>query len=204
MHPATHDWLDGLRAAAEARRSARPPVASDDPAALAAERMIHAADLSAWIDATPGLLEARRTFALAAGGATDADAALVITTSPAGVAVAEEILGRDDPLARAVRPRAACVTEQEYRAWCMRHPDHEHRLHVVHWSWVKARVPPQRDAEFARHPLRDGERYWLHRTGTEGTGGADRWATHLWKFDGRHAALLEAFVRERHVDQFGA
>ncbi|MFM9058683.1 MAG: hypothetical protein ACKOSQ_06140 [Planctomycetaceae bacterium] len=163
-----------------------------------------AADLATWIDAAPALLEARRAFALAAGDTTDADPAIVITTAPAGVAVAEEILGRDDPLAREVRSRAACVTEREYRAWCMRHPDHEYRLHVIHWSWLKTRVPPQRDAEFARHPLRDGERYWLHRTGTEGAGVADRWATHLWKFDGRHAALLEAFVTEPHVDRFGA
>ncbi|MFM7108489.1 MAG: hypothetical protein ACKOZU_07815 [Planctomycetaceae bacterium] len=204
MHSATHDWLDGLRSATEALRAVGPPAASDDPAALAAERMIHAADLAAWLDATPALLEARRAFAASTGHAADADPAIVITTSPAGVAVAEEILRRCDPLARDVLPRAACVNEREYRAWCMRHPDHDHRLHVIHWSWLKTRVPPQRDAEFARHPLRDGERYWLHRTGTEGAGAADLWATHLWKFDGRHASLLEAFVRERRIHPPGA
>ena len=204
MHPATRDWLEGLRAAAVATRPPAPTSGPDDAAALAAERMIHAADIAAWIDAAHGMLEARRALAVAVGGTTDADAALVITTSPAGLAVAEEILRRDEPIARDVRPRAACVTELEYRAWCMRHPDHDHRLHVVHWSWLKTRVPPQRDDEFARHPLRAGERYWLHRTGTEGAGAADRWATHLWKFDGRHAFLLEASVRERHVDPHGA
>lgn len=203
MHAATHDWLDGLRAAAEAYRAANPPPGADDPAALAAERMIHAADISAWLDSTPLVMDARRTFARAAGDASDADAALVITTSPAGLVVAEEILRRDDPIARDVLPRVACVTEREYRAWCMRQPDHDQRLHVIHWSWLKTRVPQQRNAEFLRHPLREGERYWLHRTGTIGAGTEDRWATHLWKFDGRHASLLEAWVMERHVDQFG-
>lgn len=204
MQPATRDWLEGLRAFALATRAASSAAADADAAALAAERMIHAADLSTWIDATPGLIAARRAFAASCVPVADADAAIVITTSPAGLAVAEEILHRDDPLARDVLPRAACVTEREYRGWCMRHPDHDHRLHVIHWTWLKTHVPPQRDAEFARHPLRAGERYWLHRTGTDGAGHANRWETHLWKFDGRHASLLEARVRERHVDPFGA
>lgn len=203
MDTRTLDWLEGLRAATDTMRAATATASTVDPAALAAERMIHAAHLATWLDTTPALFESRRTFARSAGHDADAEAAIVLTTSPAGLAVADELLRRDEPLARALRPRVACVTEIEYRGWCMRHPDHDHRLHVVHWSWLKTHVPPQRDAEFCRHPLRDGERYWLHRTGTAGVGPADLWATHLWGFDGRRAVLLEASVAERHVDPPG-
>lgn len=194
MQPATHAWLDGLRASAAALRGASPPPPVPDPAAAAAERMILAAHLATWLDAAPRMLDARR---LAPGAtAADPDPAIVLTTSPAGIVLAEELLARGDPVARMLAPRTACVTEREYRRWCMRHPDEHNRLHVNHWSWIKTDVPPRRDAEFARHPRGPEDRYWLHRTGTAGAGAADGRATHLWRFDGRHAALLEAGVVE--------
>lgn len=195
MKSATHTWLEGLRESATAGRG-EPHGSRGVDAAGAAERMILAAHLATWLDSSPDLLAARRVWARGVPGA-DAECALVLTTSPVGIALADEILSRDEPLARELRPRVCCVTEAEYRRWCMRHPDAGHLLHVNHWSWIKTGVPPQRDAEFARHPLRPGERYWLHRTGTAGAGAADGRAAHLWKFTGRHAALLEAFVVER-------
>ena len=198
MHPATRDWLDGLRESVTEARRSTAPAPGDDPAAAAAERMILAAHLATWIDATPDLLAARRAWAGDTPGA-DPDAAVVLTTSPSGIALAEELLARDEPLARDLRPRLCCTTESEYRRWCMRHPDAGHLLHVNHWNWVKTSVPQRRDAEFARHPLGPGERYWLHRTGTAGAGAADGRAAHLWRFTGRHAALLEAFVTEHGV-----
>lgn len=198
MKPDTKSWLAGLResAAALRRTGTAPPV---EPAAAAAEGAILAAHLSSWLDCIPGLLESRRAHALALGTRADPEAAIVITTSPIGITTAEELLGRDEPTNREMADRIAWVTEREYRGWCMRHPDDEHLLHVNHWTWVKTRVPSQRDAEFARHPLRAGERYWLHRVGTAGAGGLDRRATHLWRFDGTRAALLEPFVTEARV-----
>lgn len=198
MNAATRAWLDGLREHVAEARSAAPPASGADPAAAAAERLILAAHLATWIDTTPDLLADRRSWAATTPGA-DPDAALVLTTSPAGVAVAEEVLGRDEPLAGDLRRRICCTTEPEYRRWCMRHPDAGQLLHMNHWSWIKTSLPPQRAAEFARHPLGAGERYWLHRTGTAGAGAADGRAAHLWKFTGHHAVLLEAFVVERGV-----
>lgn len=196
MTPATRGWLEGLRDSAMAARRGVPVPQAGDPAAMAAERLILAAHAAIWLDTAPDLLDCRRAWARAAGPGADPEAALVITTSPAGIAVTDEILGRDHPIAREVRPRAVCVTESEYRRWCMRHPDEHHARHVNHWSWIKTRVPRQREAEFARHPLGPGACYWLHRTGTSGAGAADGRSAHLWKFDGRHATLLEAFVVE--------
>jgi len=89
------------------------------------------------------------------------------------------------------------VREIEYRMWTKDHPDPGHLLHVNHWSWIKAPVPMQRWAEFKRHPLREGEAYWLHRTGTSGPGDHASRHAHLWKWTGRQAVLLEAFIRER-------
>ena len=113
----------------------------------------------------------------------------------AGCAAAAELLDRDDPLVRQLRDRFACVTELEYRHWCMRHPDDDYRLHIAHWSWMKTRVPPQWWPKLAQWPINAGESYWLHRTGTAGAG-RERRSSHLWKWNGTIAAILKPFVDE--------
>lgn len=185
MAPDASNWLDGLRAVAA------PAAASPGGAAAAAERSILAAHLVAWLDTEAAGLLAERSQA----GIGDAEPALVLTTSPIGIEVARDVLGRDDPLTREWARRIACVTERCYRLWCIRHPDPDHRWHVNHWSWIKTGVPSQRHAAFARWPLAAGETYWLHRTGTTGVG-RDRRFCHLWRFDGRLATLLKPFVDE--------
>jgi hypothetical protein len=197
MTSETDVWLDGLRQLAVA---ARLDSGGDErPAAeVAAERALLAAQLGVWFDTElPGLL-AERAAEAAAGGrgeSIDPEPAIVITTTAAGLGAAADLLGRDDPLVRQLRPRFACVTELEYRRWCMRHPDHDYLLHMAHWSWMKTSVPPQWRPRFSRWPLREGEAYWLHRTGTAGAG-KERRSSHLWKWNGATAALLKPFVDE--------
>lgn len=187
MQAETRDWLEGLREWAAAERGSRPLRADWPPA----ERAVLAAALVAWLDTeAPGRLAER-----AACGAGDPDPAVVITTSPAGIAAVEEILGRDDPLCGQWRARSACVTEREYRLWCIRHPDPEHRVHVNHWNWIKTRVPKERWPAFARWPLGPGEAYWLHRTGTSGAG-PERRLCSLWKWNGTAAVLLKPAIDE--------
>jgi hypothetical protein len=201
MLPAARDWLAGLREFAAAGRVEKPLAAAGSPAEQAAERMILAAQLSTWLAGCETILQARRE-ALATGADPvqhDPDPAIVITTSPVGIAVAAEQFAGGSLPARAVAGRAAAVTELEYRLWCIRHPDDGYARHVNIWNWIKTRVPPQREAEFARHPLAAGEVYWLHRAGIAGAGRADRRDCHLWKWSGRHATLLEAFVTESGV-----
>ncbi|MFM8414067.1 MAG: hypothetical protein ACKOCX_05015 [Planctomycetota bacterium] len=200
MLPATHDWLDGLRAFAAAHRVEKPLTATGSPAQQAAERMILAAQLSTWLDGSEAMLNARAARLPSEAGA-DPDPAIVITTSPVGIAVAEEQLARGSLPARALAGRATAVTELEYRLWCIRHPDDGHARHINIWNWIKTSVPRQRDAEFARHPLAEGEAYWLHRAGIAGAATADRRDCHLWKWNGRQASLLEAFVAERGVSE---
>ena len=192
MSPESSHWLDGLREhAAVSRRTDDEAPAS--PAAHAAERMVLAAHLVAWIDGElAGLLAERR---IASGAGLDPDPAIVLTTTAAGLAAATDVLGRDDPLMRQWRQQFACVTEREYRLWCIRHPDPEHLLHLNHWSWIKTRVPPKRWPAFSRYPLRDSETYWLHRTGTTG-GARERRFCHLWKWNGTTASILQPFVEE--------
>ena len=193
MTPAAREWLDGLREFAGSAAPAAGDAARGDSAtasAHAAERTVLAAALVSWIDTElPGLLAER---AVPDG---DPEPALVLTTTPAGFAAAADVLGRDDPLMQRWRERSACVTERIYRLWCIRHPDPDHRLHVNHWSWIKTRVPPQREAAFARFPLGPGESYWLHRTGTTGAGRERRFC-HLWKWNGRTASLVAPFIDE--------
>lgn len=184
-------WLEGLVGAAAAR--SRPPRGSDSgPAVLAAERAVLAAHLVSWIDTDLPRLLAERAAALPAAAA---EPAIVLTTTAAGLAAADDVLGRDDPLVRQWRRQFACVTELDYRLWCKQHPDPGHRLHVNHWSWIKTSVPPQRWAAFEQWPLGPGEAYWLHRTGTVGAG-PDRRFCHLWKWNGSTAALLRPFIDE--------
>lgn len=195
----TRAWLDGLRKFAAAQRERKPLPRPTQSAAESAERMILAADLSTRLPSIERVLAERAAWIRRSTGDADPDPVIVITTSAVGIdAVAELLASRThglEPLAA----RTAAVTELEYRLWCIRQPDDANRCHVNLWSWVKTRVPEQRWAEFARHPLAPGEAYWLHRAGVAGAGAADSRHCHLWKWNGRHAALLEAFVRERSV-----
>ena len=205
MHHQTTDWLAGLAAFVADRRATHPPRAADAPAAAAAERAIVAAGLTSWFDDWAAVTDARRRWARAAAAAgRDPDPAFVVTTSAGGIEAAAAALGGGHPIAAAEARRIVAVTELEYRLWCIRRPDEGHLRHVNHWTWVKTSVPPQRAAEFAAHPLGLGEAYWLHRVGTAGAGAADRRDCHLWKWNGRHAALLQAFVREGRVAHFVA
>jgi len=196
MTPESEAWVEGLRAHATAARIGGADV--ERPAVeIAAERALLAAHLVAWFDTElPGLLAERAANARAeerAGVEIDPEPAIVITTTAAGCAAAAELLDRGDPLTRQLRDRFACVTELEYRQWCMRHPDDDYRLHFAHWSWMKTRVPPQWGPKLAQWPINAGECYWLHRTGTAGAG-RERRSSHLWKWNGTIAAILKPFV----------
>lgn len=192
IQPVSEDprhWLAGLRdAVASARRAAGPAGRSGtSPSQESAERTILSAHLVTWLEnELPTLLADRNA---------DDDPAIVITTSPVGLAVVEETLLRDEPLMRSLRDRVAAVTEREYRSWTKDHPDPDHRLHVNHWSWIKTQVPEARRHEFAAYPLAPGEQHWLHRTGTTGCGRERRFC-HLWKWNGATAALLKPFFPE--------
>jgi hypothetical protein len=204
MHDDTREWLAGLKEFATAHRADRT-TSSLQPderahAATVAERMIIGADLATRLPEIDRLLDARRTWIDDACRAdADPDPALVVTTSAAGMAALAEWLAAANPWAPGLTPRLAVVSELEYRLWCIRHPDDDCTVHVNLWGWVKTSVPRQRWPEFARHPLGPGEIYWLHRTGIRGCGGRDGRQASLWKFNGQHAALLEARVAESRV-----
>lgn len=200
MNRETRDWLEGLLDLATAARRGTPQ--SADGASAAAERVIQAAHLAAWLGRLDVLLAQRRAFA-ESDPARDPAPAIVLTTTPVGIGLVAGLVGRRDPAIGAISERLACVTEAEYRRHAMRSPDPEFRLHLNHWTWVKTRVPEQRWAEFAHHPLGPGEAYWLHRTGTTGAGAADARGCDLWRFDGRAATLLEAGIVERGVGRDG-
>jgi len=197
MHRETREWLEGLSSFAAEHRARRKPAEVERPAAeRAAERAILAAHFVSWLAGMEAWTSARRAFAASRSGA-DAEPAIVLTTSVVGIEAAADMGAMAGTPAALLRSRFVAVTELEYRLWCIRNPDEAFRLHVNHWNWLKTDVPPQRHAEFAAHPLGAGECYWLHRTGSVGTGEADRRDCHLWKWNGRHAALLQTFVRDR-------
>jgi len=194
MTPDARDWTDGLRRFSEEHRAPRHvrrvPVpsgnhANPDPAAdvaSAAQGEILAACLSTW-----------RSTVLAAAFESHPDVAVVLTTSPPGMAAADAYAAS---LAPADAARFVAVTEKAYRGWCMRAPDEAHRLHVILWSWIKAPLPAARHAEFARWPIGPSEAYWLHRRG--GGDHAGTWyATDLYRWDGSQATLLARDLVER-------
>jgi hypothetical protein len=196
----SRDWLDGLREFATDHRDRRPLADITRPTpGQAAERMILAADLATQLPAIDALLAARSDWRRHSATDRDLDPAIVVTTSAVGIAAVAELLASPTHGLHPLANRLAAVTELEYRLWCIRRPDDAYRLHITLWSWIKTHLPEQRWAEFASHPLGPGEAYWLHRTGVAGVGTADCRHGHLWKWNGRHAALLEPFVRERSV-----
>lgn len=202
MDDQTRRWLDGLRGLAAAAAAVMTPTRT--PAADA-ERRIIAAHVAALFAGHDGLLAARRAWCSGPGraAAADADPAIVLTTSPVGIEAAAEWLAGGGPAAARTRGRLVVVTERDYRLWCIRHPDPDRLTHIAVWSWVKTRVPPQRWHEFAAHPLGEGERYWLHRTGIAGAGAADHRSCGLWKFTGRDAVPLAESLVERVASALG-
>lgn len=199
MNTDSRAWLDGLTSfVASHRRSKPPPSISAAAAAARAERTILGASLSTRLLELDSVREARRTMA-----GCDPDPAIVVTTSMAGFAALDELRGQRAGVGLVLDSSALPVTELEYRLWCIRRPDDAFRHHVNLWSWVKTRVPAQRRAEFAAYPLAAGADYWLHREGLSGGGELDRRASHLWRWDGRTATLLKAFIRERAAPRLG-
>jgi hypothetical protein len=198
MNQRSREWLAGLRDHVEETRRTAVPAggAGRDPPApaeAAAERMILATSLVAWLENEwPTLLAARRE---APPHGSDAAPAIVITTSPVGIAAVDDTLARTEPLMKSLRGQVVAVTEREYRDWTKAHPDPDHLLHVNHWTWVKTAVPEARRHEFARYPRAAGEAFWLHRTGTSGCG-AERRFCHLWRWNGRSASLIKPFFEE--------
>jgi hypothetical protein len=182
MDPTAARWLDGLRAFVAEYRAGRPVVAATSPEQVG-QRPILATHLATWIDGEAAALPATQ--------------AIVLTTSDVGITVADEALARDEPLTASLRPRILAVREIEYRLWTKDNSDPGRALHLNHWSWIKAPLPPQRHGEFRAWPLRPGEAYWLHRVGTSGPGTAESRHAHLWKWTGSHAVLLKPFIRER-------
>ena len=203
----TRAWLTGLQDfASERRRDVPLPDLGQPSAEQVAERSILATHLVTLLSDLDALQAARSAWIQMIGSAApvETDPAIVLTTSPVGIVAADEILGPNAPLTALAGPRLAVVSEPEYRLWCIRNPDDAYRLHINLWNWIKTAVPAQRWPEFAAHPLADGERYWLHRAGVAGTGSADRRDCHLWKWNGRHAALLQPFIREAVASRPGA
>lgn len=195
----TRAWLEGLRAFAADHRSARPTVpAAADGALAIAEQTILGVAFASRLPELDAIREARRSIPGA-----DPDPAIVLTTSPAGMAALNHLVEQGTDLARLIDSRVFPVSELEYRLWCIRQPDDSSVHHVNLWSWVKTRVPSQRWPEFSAFPLRETETYWLHREGLAGAGDLDRRASHLWRWDGRHASLLKAFITERSVPPVG-
>jgi len=205
MLPITRLWLDGLRDFAAEHRRTSPPLAAGGPAEQAAERMILGAQLSTWLTGFEDVLACRGAWLAEAdaAGAGDPDPAIVVTTSATGIPLVDALTAAGSLPARSLACRVVAVTEREYRLWCIRQPDGHHHRHVNVWNWIKTRVPRQRQIEFQRHPLGPGEAYWLHRAGIAGAGAADRRDCHLWKWTGRQAALLAAFIEERGVATLG-
>lgn len=181
MLPSAARWLEGLREFVVRYRAERPVLPATTPERVG-QRSILATHLSTWIDGEAAALPATH--------------AIAITTSDVGIVVVEECLSRREPLTESLRPRIVAVREIEYRLWTKDHPDAERMLHVSHWSWIKAPVPPQRHGEFHAWPLQPGEAYWLHRTGTSGPGPGECRHAHLWKWTGSHAVLLAPFIRD--------
>lgn len=121
------------------------------------------------------------------------DGAIVVTTSPPGLAAWSDLIsGLPAPIAE----RVATATEIEYRGWCMRSPDESHRLHSVVWSWIKAPLPPQRRPDFASFPIAESADYWVlrygHTSASEGGHSAD-----LYSWDGAVATHLATGITER-------
>ena len=195
MTPSTRAWRDGLIAfLAEDRRRPRHRSTADPERAVLEEvqRVVHQS-VSQWLTETlPNQLQRRRgRVSVLPGEASgfDPDPAVLLTTTPIGLPIAEQ-LAADDPHG------VVCLLEVEYRRWCRRQPDEAMQHHVTAWNWVKTNLPRVRQDDFPQHPLAPGESYWLHRTGIAGVTTDELRNTALLAFDGTRTRLLAASTVE--------
>lgn len=196
MTPATEQWRDGLIAFLERDRQ-KPrhrSVGDPEPAVSAEAERIVAASVGQWL--AQGLahhLAARRarsaSLSEAEAAGFDADPAILLTTTPLGLPIAERLAAEDG---RGI----ICLLEVEYRRWCREQPDADWRHHVVAWDWVKTGLPRVRQGDFPAHPLKAGEHYWLHRTGIAGVEAEEIRNSALLAFDGTQSRLLAASTVE--------
>lgn len=196
MRPAARDWLDGLRRFSTEHRLSRPqrpepvpveagaghvpaPVTSPASAAQASILGTHAV---AW--GTPTIDRVAAVFT---------SGAIVVTTSPPGLAAWSDLIAR---LPTPLTERLTVATEIEYRGWCMRSPDEPHELHAVIWSWIKAPLPSQRRSEFASFPIPASADYWVLRYGYTSAHEKGHSAD-LFAWDGSEAIPLATGITER-------
>ncbi len=191
MTPATAAWREGLLAflADDRTRPRHRSTPDPAPAVTAEATRVVAESVGAWLtEKLTRQLDHRRQWAADVPG-LDPDPAILLTTTPLGLATAEECVA-DDP--RGI----ICLLEVEYRRWCRIEPDEALQHHVAAWNWVKTTLPSVRQADFPAHPLKAGEQYWLHRTGIAGTTAEELRNTALLAFDGTHSRMLAASTVE--------
>lgn len=194
MTPDTRLWRDGLLTFLEEdrkrprHRSTRDP----DQAVIDESERLVARSVRQWAETSlADQLAARQAWLNSPSGVAggDPDPAILLTTTPLGLHVAEQTL-RDDP--RGI----ICLLEVEYRRWCRLQPDAEGRHHVTAWNWVKTNLPRVRQGDFPAYPLKPGEQYWLHRTGIAGIAADEVRNTALLAFQGTRSRLLAASTVE--------
>lgn len=196
MTPATEQWRDGLIAflARDRQKPRHRSVTDPEPAVIAEAERIVTASVQQWL--SHGLaahLDARRawiaSFPRDQATAFDTDPAILLTTTPLGLPIAERLADDDG---RGI----ICLLEVEYRRWCREQPDAELRHHVVAWDWVKTGLPKVRQGDFPAYPLAAGEQYWLHRTGIAGAAPEEFRNSALLAFNGTTSRLLTASTVE--------
>jgi len=197
MTPSTRAWRAGLVAfLVEDRQRPRHRSTPDPEPHVAAEAArVVTVSVQHWLDERlEQQLQRRRDLAAAhnataSNAAFDPDPAILLTTTPLGLTIAERLVA-DDP--RGI----VCLLEVEYRRWCRQQPDDAMEHHVTAWNWVKTSLPKVRQDDFPGHPLQSGETYWLHRTGIAGCTTEELRNTALLAFDGKHTRLLTASTVE--------
>ena len=104
----------------------------------------------------------------------------IFTSARPGLTAASKILV-EQPLS------FTSLYPDEYRQWIHMHPDKNFRLHIHLWSHVVESLHIDKDL----YSLDRNEQYWLHTEGMLCGHKFGRGAEHLWKWDGRKAALLK-------------
>jgi hypothetical protein len=194
MTPETRRWRDGLLTFLEEdrRRPRHRSTPDPDQAVIDEVERLVAESVRQWAKKSlADQLVARHAWLNSPSGVAggDPDPAILLTTTPLGLSVAEQTL-RDEP------GGIICLLEVEYRRFCRLQPDEQLRHHVTAWNWVKTNLPRVRQGDFPAYPLEPGEQYWLHRTGIAGIASEEVRNTALLAFEGTHSRLLAASTVE--------
>jgi len=187
MNPQTEKWSQGLREFIASRRSKiplRPRSELNDYEEW--QCRIIGGSLISWLrEHGPNFIRERAVLSDWEGW--DKNPIVVFSSDEPGLVAANEILRGDSSA-------VLWLYRDELKDWYALQADDKYVHHVHTWSCFATLDEAMLSKARKKHPISNGESYWLHDEGTICGPNFGRGGSHLWKWNGEKPELLEEVI----------